>query len=231
MTALILQARLDSSRLAGKSMLDLGGRPLIFRVMEALAIIKCDIKVLACPDDCIEAFGPLAKEAGFELVNGPKDDVLARYCLAIRRFNPDRIIRATGDNPFVFSDAAETLNEEALALGADYSVFFGLPYGAAVESVNSEALFKAEREAQSAYERENVCPYLYGHSELFRLHRPLAPRCWQYSNMRVTVDTEEDFERALMLFNELSGLSPSERSRGLAVISAYRSCVPYRSVP
>ena len=205
-------------------MLPLGGRPLIFRVMEALALVNCDVKVLACPEDCIEAFDPLAAEAGFELLCGPKEDVLARYCMAIRRFNADRIIRATGDNPFVFCDAAETLNEEALALGADYSGYFGLPYGAGVESVNSEALLQAEREAQSAYDRENVCPYLYSHPELFRLHRPYAPRCWQGSEMRVTVDTEEDFGRALILFAALSGLSPSERSRGLAVISAYRSC-------
>jgi spore coat polysaccharide biosynthesis protein SpsF len=184
----------------------------------------CKAKVLACPEDCVEAFSPLVKEAEFELVSGPKEDVLARYCLVIRRYKPDRIIRATGDNPFVFSDAAETLNEEALALGADYSGYFGLPYGAGVESVNPEALLRAEREAQSSYERENVCPYLYGHPELFRLHRPLAPRFWQGSDMRVTVDTEVDFQRADILFNMLSGLNPRERSRGAAVIAAYRSC-------
>ena len=224
MIALILQARLDSVRLVGKCMLPLGGKPLIFRVMQALSGLKCDVKVLACPEDCVESFSPLAKEAEFELVIGPKEDVLSRYCIAIRRFKPDRIIRATGDNPFVFSDAAETLNEEALALGADYSGYSGLPYGAGVESVNSEALLRAEREAQSTYERENVCPYLYGHPELFRLHRPIAPRIWQGVDMRVTVDTEEDFQRAGTLFNALSGLSPIERSRGAAVIAAYRSC-------
>ena len=156
MTALILQARLDSNRLVGKCMLDLEGRPLIFRVMESLASVKCDVKVLACPEDCLEAFSPLAEEAEFELFCGPRDDVLNRYCMVIRRFNPDRIIRATGDNPFVFSDAADTLNEEALALQVDYAGYYGLPYGAGIESVNSEALLRAEREAQSAYDRENV---------------------------------------------------------------------------
>ena len=224
MTALILQARLDSTRLIGKCMLPLGGRALIFRAMEALSNVNCDVKVLACPEDCIEPFGPLVEEVGFELVPGPKEDVLERYCVAIRRFNADRIIRATGDNPFVFGDAAETLNEEAAALGADYSGYSGLPYGAGVESVNSEALLRAEREAQSSYERENVCPYLYGHPELFRLHRPFAPRIWQGTTMRVTVDTEEDYKRATILFNALSDLSPKERSRGERVISAYRSC-------
>jgi spore coat polysaccharide biosynthesis protein SpsF len=223
MTALILQARLDSVRLANKCLLLLGGKPLIFRVMEALGGVNCDVKVLACPDDCIEPFGTLAEEAGFEIVPGPKDDVLERYCNAIRRFKPERIIRATGDNPFVFSDAAEALNAEASGLGADYSGYSGLPYGAGVESVNSEALLRAEREAQSIYERENVCPYLYGHPELFKLHRPLTPVKWQGFDMRVTVDTEEDFRRATVLHETLMNLSPIERSKGETIINAYRN--------
>jgi spore coat polysaccharide biosynthesis protein SpsF len=192
--------------------------------MEALGSVKCDVRVLACPDDCIESFGPLADEAGFEIVPGPRDDVLIRYCNAIRRFKPERIIRATGDNPFVFSDAADSLNIEASGLGADYSGYSCLPYGAGVESVNAEALLRAEKEAQSSYERENVCPYLYGHPELFKLHRPLAPVKWQGFNMRVTVDTEEDFSRASVLYDALADLPPIERSRGQTIINAYRNC-------
>jgi spore coat polysaccharide biosynthesis protein SpsF len=100
--------------------------------MEALGTVHCEVKVLACPEDCAAAFTPLAEEAGFYLVPGPKEDVLARYCLAIKRFSPDRVIRATGDNPFVFADAAEFLNSDAAALGADYAGYSGLPYGAGV---------------------------------------------------------------------------------------------------
>ena len=222
MTILVLQARLDSVRLANKCMLPLGGRPLIFRVMEALSGVECDARILACPEDCIEPFSPLALEAGFEIVPGPKDDVLARYCNAIRRFNADRIIRATGDNPFVFSDAAFALHLEASALGADYSGYTGLPYGAGIESVNAAALLRAEREASSPYERENVCPYLYGHPEIFRLHRPLAPVKWQGFDMRVTVDTEEDYRHAQKLFETLHSRPPKERSRGETIIEAYR---------
>jgi spore coat polysaccharide biosynthesis protein SpsF len=222
-TALILQARLDSSRLPQKSLLPLGGKPLIFRVMEALGSVNCEAKVLACPEDCASAFSPLAEEAGFCLVAGPKEDVLARYCLAIRRFNPDRIIRATGDNPFVFADAADFLNAEAAALGAGYAGYSGLPYGAGVESVDAEALLRAEREASSPFEREHVCPYLYNHPDVFRLHRPLAPLRWQGPDMRVTVDTAEDFKRAEQLFGALSAHPLAERNRGETVIAAYRS--------
>jgi len=221
-TALVLQARIDSTRLPGKSLLPLGGRPLIFRVMEALRLLPCDARALACPTDSVSVFAPLAEEAGFTLVGGPRDDVLARYCLAIRRLGAERIIRATGDNPFVFVDAADTLNREALALAADYAGYSGLPFGAGVESVSAGALLRAEREAHDPAEREHVCPYLYGNPGSFRLHRPLAPCLWQGPELRITVDTRQDYERALVLYEQVLSLPPSDRNKGENVIAAYK---------
>jgi spore coat polysaccharide biosynthesis protein SpsF len=221
-TLLIVQARLDSSRLPEKSLLALGGKPLIFRVMEALSPLLCETKVLACPEDCAAAFAPLAAGAGYELLSGPKEDVLARYALAIRRFGADRVIRATGDNPFVFADAAAALEREAGALNADYAGYSGLPYGAGTESADAGALLRAEKEAASPPEREHVCPYLYGRPDLFRLHRPLAPLRWQGPDIRLTVDTREDYERAQILYRALSNLPPEERNKGEAIISMYR---------
>ncbi|MDR1565882.1 MAG: NTP transferase domain-containing protein [Treponema sp.] len=221
MTALVLQARLDSTRLPNKSLLPLGGGPLIFRVMEALKGVGCEVKVLACPEDCVSSFAPLAVEAGFEILPGPVEDVLARYILAVRRFKPDRIVRATGDNPFVLIDAAEAIRVEAEALGADYAVYSGIPHGSGVECVSAGALLRAEQEAAGP-EREHVCPYLYNHPELFRLHRPLAPLCWQGPDLRVTVDTPEDYKNAEALYRFLSTLPLGERSLGAAIIAAAR---------
>jgi spore coat polysaccharide biosynthesis protein SpsF len=196
MTALILQARLDSSRLYRTALLLLDGKPLIALVMDALKTIPCDLHVLACPEDSFREFRPLADAVGFELVSGPKEDVLGRYARVIRRFTPDRIIRATGDNPFVFADAAVAINQEGAERNADYAGYSGLPYGAGVESVAAEALLRAEREAFAQTEREHVCPYLYGHPEWFLLHRPLAPMAWQAPSLRLTIDTPEDYQRA-----------------------------------
>lgn len=222
MTALVLQARLESTRLPQKSLLPLGGRPLILRVMEALNGVNCEVKVLACPESCVSAFAPLAAEAGFEILPGPGEDVLARYCLAARRFKPDRIVRATGDNPFVLIDAAEAIRVESEALGADYAVYSCIPHGSGVQCVSAEALLRAEREAPTCFEREHVCPYLYNHPELFRLHLPLAPLCWQGAELNVTVDTPEDYENAKALYRFLSTLPLEERSRGAAIIAAAR---------
>ena len=218
MTSLVLQARLDSTRLPGKSLLPLGGRPLILRVMEAFAFMPFDAKILACPAECVASFAPLAEEAGFTAICGPADDVLARYCIVIRKTGADRIVRATGDNPFVFTDAALALNREAEELNADYSGYGSLPYGAGVESVASEALLRAEKEARLPAEREHVCPYIYGNSGIFRLHRPLAPLKWQRPELRVTVDTRDDYEKAAMLYENLLSLAPQERNLGENII-------------
>jgi spore coat polysaccharide biosynthesis protein SpsF len=218
---IVLQARLDSTRLPGKALKDLHGEPMIYRVMEALNRAPADVRILACPEDCIEPFGALAKRAGFELCAGPKDDVLSRYCVAIRRFALDRVIRATGDNPFVFADAAGILNAEAEILDADYAGYTDLPYGAGVESVKGEALLRAEKEAEGVRLREHVCPYLYEHPELFTIHRPLPPPVWRGPDIRLTVDTAEDLDRAVLLYGALSQFE-EERYRGGEIISAYR---------
>jgi len=222
LTAVVLQARLDSTRLPEKALLLLDGKPFVFRVMESLNHIGADLKILACPEDSLASFAPLADEAGFQIHAGPKEDVLERYCQVIRRFSIKRVIRATGDNPFVFPDAAKVINDEAISLNADYAGYFGLPIGAGVESVSAAALLQAGEQAASPYEREHVCPYLYNHPELFRLHRPLVHARWQdcaEKTIRLTVDTKEDFDRAQKLYAAFG--SEQERYSGEAIIRRY----------
>ena len=219
MTALILQGRMDSKRLPEKCLLPLEGEPLLFRVMEALLAVQCDIRILACPENCAAPFGKLAEKAGFVISPGSEDDVLERYCIAIRRYSPDLVIRATADNPFVFADAADALAQEAASLGADYAGYTGLPYGAGVEVLKAEALLRAERESTALYEREHVCPYLYNHGELFTLHRPLTPTKWQGPQLRLTVDNQDDYLHAQKLYGLLSERTTSpERYWGTKIL-------------
>jgi spore coat polysaccharide biosynthesis protein SpsF len=226
MTALILQGRLDSSRLPNKALLPLGEKPMILRVMEALKPAPADIHILACPEDSVAVFESLAKTAGFELISGPKSDVLRRYCIAIRHYAVDWVIRATGDNPFVFVDAAVTLERETRTLGADYGGYSALPCGAGVEVVRASSLLQAEEEADTEVEREHVCPFLYNHPERFFLHRPMAPLSWQGKDIRLTVDTPEDYEKSKQLYCALLSIPPEKRSNGETIISIFRKTFP-----
>ena len=215
MTGIVLQARLDSSRLPEKALLPLDGKPLVLRVMEALNQIHADIRILACPEDSYSAFAPLIKETGFHIFAGLKENVLERYCQVIREFSLTRVIRATGDNPFVFVDLADKINAEAIELNADYAGYLEIPYGAGVESICASSLLQASEKTLTLYEREHVCPYLYNNPSDFKIHRPkwVYPE-WIYKDklkgtflntdkIRLTVDTSVDYERAILLYNSL----------------------------
>lgn len=198
MTAVILQARINSTRLPGKALMDVCGKPLIVRVMESLARIPADRYVLACDPSSVDSFTLHAESCGFTLISGDPDDVLERYCAVIRTIGADTVIRATGDNPFVFADAAEAALDRFRELegdGISYFGFDGLPYGAGVEIINAHDLLDAATRTESPFDREHVAPSLYNHQERYRCIREPAPEPWRYPDARITVDLAEDYDR------------------------------------
>ncbi|GMO35351.1 MAG: hypothetical protein Ta2F_11420 [Termitinemataceae bacterium] len=228
--AIILQTRLDSSRLPRKALADLCGRALVVRVMQALKSIDTAAAaanyILACPHDSYDELKDLTVQCGFEIFAGSKNDVLSRYCDAIRYFELDKnksnwIIRATGDNPFVFADAAQAIYNKAQDSNADYACYMQLPYGAGVEVVNVGALLKANELAVSGYDREHVCPFLYNNRSLFNIHQSNAPECWNAPNLRITVDEPSDLQKAVQLYEILNKQSDQKsRYNGKTIIDA-----------
>ena len=208
MIAVVLQARLGSTRLPGKVLLPLGGTTLIEQAMVRLSRAGAELLVLATDEKSAPSLAPAAERRGFELLVGPEEDVLARYCLAIERFKPDFVIRATGDNPLVSFELASLLVERGASHPSDYSGFLGMPTGMGVELVAAQALLRAEAEAREAPEREHVCPYLYKHPELFRIDRPDAPAEYILPGARVTVDTAADYGAVLRLYGALYDGNP-----------------------
>ncbi|HPB66008.1 MAG TPA: hypothetical protein PLW80_05570 [Spirochaetales bacterium] len=106
-----------------------------------------------------------------------------------------------------------TLDTEdaASAYGADYVGLVGMPTGMGVEVVDACALLEAAAEADSAYDREHVCPFLYCRPERFKSIRPECPPSYRLPEARVTVDTAEDYERAVAIVREL-GNEPSDEA-------------------
>ena len=207
----VVQMRLDSSRLPRKALLPLGDTSLAGAVMRRLRGVRADERVLATDEAGAEALAPVAMEYGFSVFAGPKDDVLARFAMVVHAYGLDRVVRATGDNPFVSAILANAAQEAASDSGADYVGLVGMPIGMGVEVVRAAALLEAEADADSAYDREHVCPFLYGHSERFSILRPECPRAYRLPEARVTVDTAEDYERAVAIVREL-GDEPSDEA-------------------
>ena len=203
-TAVIVQARLNSKRLHGKALLDLGGKSVLYRVLNSVRNLPAECFVLACPEDSKKEFQKTADSLGFICVAGPEDDVLKRFCMAIEYINKtsgkkpiSSIVRVTADNPFLFIQAAESSIRRYFELGMpDYFTYTGLPHGSGIEILKPAALLRAEKSDTSAYEREHVGPAVYGHPDVFRCVREPAPLQWYFPDIRTTIDTEEDYENA-----------------------------------
>mgnify|MGYP000327268898 CR=1 FL=1 len=191
--AIIVQMRLDSTRLPRKALLPLGGTVMASYVMQRLKKIPAVSYILACDEASYETFAPYADAQGFRVFAGPKEDVLLRYCMAAETVQTDWILRATGDNPLVSYELARLLLEETDEK-ADYSAYIGMPRGMGVELVKKSALNRVNLLTREAIYREHVCPYLYEHPELFYIVRKEAPAKYHIPGASVTVDTKQDYD-------------------------------------
>ncbi|SNS11484.1 spore coat polysaccharide biosynthesis protein SpsF [Humidesulfovibrio mexicanus] len=205
-TVAIIQARTGSTRLPGKVLADLCGRPLLCRVLERVAacpgIEAMVVATTTLPGD--EALAPLARQAGADLFRGSADDVLERYALAAREARADVVVRITADDPFKDPGVMAALLDDFASGGADYvsnTITPSYPEGLDTEVFSREALERAHREARKPFEREHVTPHIWMRPQDFRLRNLLAPR--DLSGLRLTVDTPADLALARALYAEL----------------------------
>ena len=146
--AIIIQCRLSSTRLPGKALKNLGGKSVFEWTLDAMKMVKADSYMVATDDASYSELSPLAQKHGWEIMAGPLDDVLERYCIAIKKTGCKAVLRATADNPFLFYEAAQSLVEEFYRqekiAHCDYMTWTGLPHGCGVEIFWSDSLLKAK---------------------------------------------------------------------------------------
>lgn len=212
MTILVIQCRLDSTRLPQKATLPLGGKVVIAWTMDAMRCVPADKYILATDEDSFPVLSVIAKEKGWECFAGPKDDVLERFCLIIKNTNADILIRATGDNPFLFSDAAQASIENFASKKCDYFTYTGLPHGSGVEIFNARTLLDAAEKTDSAYDHEHVGPAIYLYPEDYSIVMEPAPKEWNFPNLRTTIDTREDYETARRLVHVICGTKKTKKT-------------------
>jgi len=211
----IIQARIESTRLPGKAMLELGGKPLLAHVIERAQAIRGVKRVVLATGDTPEnrVLLDLASSMGAGSFAGSLDDVLERYFKAAELFPGDPIIRITGDNPFTDPWQASSTLDYYYEKKADYAVAEGLPLGTGVEIVSRMALAEAHLRGRESYQREHVTPYIREHSEIFKSVRRHAAILGAGENYRLTIDTPEDLEvaRHIVAGANEKGIIPLER--------------------
>ncbi|MCL2294530.1 MAG: acylneuraminate cytidylyltransferase [Spirochaetes bacterium] len=200
--AVFLQARIASTRLPQKTLLQLGSMSIVSNAMRRLKKINANFHVLLTDNESFEALKKEAMQCNFDIMEGPGDDVLKRFTLAIEKYQPHTFIRATADNPLVFYKEAALILERHIEANADHSIFTGMPLGAGVEIVKAEKLLEAESLTKNSYDREHVTPYLYKNSAKYLLNHLKAPDSAWYPEGRITLDTLADYDYLKKIFTE-----------------------------
>lgn len=204
MIAAIVQARVNSSRLPAKVLLDLAGKPILTRVVERLRMAK-EIDTIIVATSSAERDDPIADLSGrldVSCFRGSEIDVLNRYYRAAVSANATTVLRITSDCPLV---DPEVVDQAVIARRdtnpqPDYIVNEGYPRGFDVEVLTFQALERAWREDHDPVTREHVTAYITQRPELFRMATIECPQ--QLSHLRLTVDTIEDYQLLYKIFRE-----------------------------
>ena len=197
----IIQGRMSSKRLPGKILLDIGGEPMLTRVVQRVRRTRLvsQVVVATTADPSDDPVVNFCQDRGIPCFRGNLFDVLDRYYQAARYFAADIVVRITADCPLI--DPAEI--DRTISVLLDNDVDFAAnrlpppftrttPIGMDTEVVTFAALERTWREAEQKFEREHVLPYLYDQPGRFKTlvlgHDP------DLGHLRWTVDTPQDLE-------------------------------------
>ena len=209
----IVQARTTSTRLPKKVLKELpygSGITVLQQVIRRLKKAKTlDTLVVATTTNAEDnPIVEIAKKEGVKYFRGSEKDVLNRYYLAAKENNIDVVVRITSDCPCIDWEVVDRVVKTHLEENADYtSNTLGgrtYPHGLDVEVISFRALEEAYIKANLPHEREHVCPYIYGRGkDNFKLVAVKAPPHLTAPDIRITLDTEEDYALLCAVFDYL----------------------------
>lgn len=199
---------MGSTRLPGKILESICGRPLLEHILERLDTLRTPARIVVATtkdarDDVVEAF---CRARPVECFRGSESDVLERYYLCARQYGFDHVVRLTADNPFVDIEELDRLIELHLSSGNDFTYSFeGLPIGVGAEIFAFSALEASIRKGNEPHHREHVDEYVLENLAQFRSAKLDIPPEKSHPQVRLTVDTPGDLVQARRIAAAASG--------------------------
>ncbi len=211
----IVAGRMGSSRLPGKTLVPLAGRPSLAHIVDRLRRVGglAGVVIATTTEPADEQIRELAGAMGIPCHAGSQDDVLGRTLAAARAVGARTIVQVTGDCPLVepelVAEAIELYREQR----PDYvSTVLGeetFPVGLDVEVFSTELLAEVDSLTNDPRDREHVSLYIYEHSERFRCVGIQASGRRRRPDLRVCIDTAEDLEVVGALYQALWPANPA----------------------
>jgi spore coat polysaccharide biosynthesis protein SpsF len=218
----VIQARMGSTRLPGKVLADLGGRPLLARVIER---IRCSarielVAVATTLDPSDDAIAHFCAREGVPCHRGPTDDVLHRYVEAAEAFELDPVVRITGDCPFICPATVDRLVDVLLRERADFATLDAPSLHEGIDPWRLDALRRYDRLVLPADEREHLALLVRRHRAELRIAvAPTDPGHAPRVGLRLSVDELADLDFARAMYAELTALRrPFSTEELLAVL-------------
>ena len=209
-----IEARMSSTRLPGKVLLEAAGKPMlehmIERVRRAPSIEGIIVATTVNPGD--DPIVELAHRLGVDSYRGSEDDVMSRVLGAAQTHGADVIVELTGDCPVIDPVLIERVIEEYTATGADYCsnvLTRSYPIGMDTQVFGTRVLADALGRTDDPVDREHVSLFIYHHPERYRLHNVLAEPRHFHPDLRLTLDTPEDLRMLRAVFDELLPEQPN----------------------
>jgi len=210
MIRLIIQARMNSTRLPGKIAAPVEGVPLLGRVVERLRAVEdhldrpFEVVVATSTARADDETQRLCEAIAVPCIRGPEDDVLARYLAATADLDDgDTALRATADNCLYCPRRASRIVQVHLDREADYTSIENLSY-VVPEVIRVGALRSMEQRADTPYCREHVTPYFRNEANSYHIVK--LPQTWQglRPEIRLTVDTPAELQRTRWIYASLN---------------------------
>jgi spore coat polysaccharide biosynthesis protein SpsF len=205
-TLAVIQARMSSTRLPGKSTMLVAGKPLLVHVLERVQRAShIDHVVVATSDTPLDDdIAAVCEAVDVECFRGSLDNVLDRYYQAAAPHSPDFVVRVTGDCPLADPDVIDLIVQHCIYGDFDYAsnnVKRSFPHGLDAEVFRFSCLEEANREATSDFDREHVTPFIKSHPERYSISYVESEI--DRSFFRWTVDWAEDLEQIRFVFEAL----------------------------
>jgi len=205
-TGIIIQARMGSTRLPEKIFLNLKGKPVLGHVIDRCKRSKVNKIIIATSikkeNNVVEDF---CKKNNILCFRGSEEDVLERYYLSAKEHNLGVIVRITSDCPLIDPKIINFALKSFKKTKVDYlSNAFkrSFPRGLDVEVFSFKTLEKAYHQAKDKFQREHVTLYIYNNPKEFKLGSLMAKGKLKRPDLRLCVDTVEDFKLLEIIYNK-----------------------------
>jgi spore coat polysaccharide biosynthesis protein SpsF len=204
-TVATIEARMSSSRLPGKVLSEVDGRPMLEHMVERLQYVsELDEIVIATTDkNADDAVAALATRIGTGVWRGSEEDVLARVLDAAKAYDAETIVELTGDCPLVDPKIVSRVIQKYRARQVDYAsnvLERTYPIGMDTQVFATSVLDDVARRTADPADREHVSLYIYRHPEIYSICNVSAPPSEARPALRLTLDTPEDLVAIRAIF-------------------------------